>query len=109
MVVELDYTDVDTGDQATSCNLTTVNNGSITTACICSAGTCTVGITPSSNSTANVTSTFRVNDGDTNSNYSNLTVTVTSVNDAPAGTNKTVTTNEDVNYVFSASDFGFTD
>jgi len=38
-----------------------------------------------------------------------MTVDVTSVNDAPAGTNKTVTVNEDTWYTFSAGDFGFTD
>ena len=38
-----------------------------------------------------------------------LTVNVTSVNDAPQGTNKTVTTLEDTAYVFSTADFGFSD
>ena len=38
-----------------------------------------------------------------------LTVNVTSVNDAPAGANKTVTTLEDIAYTFTAADFGFTD
>src|SRR2546423_10547151 len=38
-----------------------------------------------------------------------MTVNVTSVNDAPAGTNNTVTTNEDTQYTFAAADFGFTD
>src|SRR4051794_20169917 len=38
-----------------------------------------------------------------------MTVDVTSVNDAPAGTNNTVTTNEDTQYTFGAADFGFTD
>ena len=38
-----------------------------------------------------------------------MTVNVTAVNDAPAGTNKTVTTNEDTDYTFTAADFGFTD
>ncbi|MFL5327544.1 MAG: DUF4347 domain-containing protein [Gemmataceae bacterium] len=38
-----------------------------------------------------------------------ITVNVTSVNDAPGGTNKTVTATEDITYVFSAGDFGFTD
>jgi hypothetical protein len=36
-------------------------------------------------------------------------ITVNSVNDAPAGTNKTVTTPEDTTYTFVADDFGFTD
>ncbi|MGH6649460.1 beta strand repeat-containing protein, partial [Aquabacterium sp.] len=38
-----------------------------------------------------------------------MTVDVTAVNDAPVGTDKTVTTNEDSTYTFTAADFGFTD
>ena len=38
-----------------------------------------------------------------------MTVNVTAVNDAPAGTNKTVTTLEDTAYTFASADFGFTD
>ncbi|EIC29887.1 beta strand repeat-containing protein [Methylomicrobium album] len=38
-----------------------------------------------------------------------ITVNVTSVNDAPAGTDNTVTTDEDVDYAFNAGDFGFAD
>src|SRR5207253_849909 len=38
-----------------------------------------------------------------------VSITVTAVNDAPAGTDKTVTTNEDTSYVFTVADFGFTD
>ncbi len=38
-----------------------------------------------------------------------MTVNVTSVNDAPAGTDNTVTTLEDTAYTFTAADFGFTD
>ena len=38
-----------------------------------------------------------------------ITINVTSVNDAPAGTNKTVTTLEDTTYTFTSADFGFTD
>jgi hypothetical protein len=38
-----------------------------------------------------------------------ITVDVTSVNDAPAGASKTVTTLEDTDYTFAALDFGFTD
>src|SRR4029077_4191844 len=34
---------------------------------------------------------------------------VTAVNDAPAGADKTVTTNEDATYTFTTSDFGFSD
>src|SRR5207237_1283813 len=38
-----------------------------------------------------------------------ITVNVTSVNDAPSGADKTITTNEDVAYTFTTADFGFTD
>ncbi|MDO9006146.1 MAG: cadherin-like domain-containing protein, partial [Aquabacterium sp.] len=38
-----------------------------------------------------------------------MTVDVTSVNDAPVGTDTTVTTLEDTTYTFTAADFGFTD
>ncbi len=38
-----------------------------------------------------------------------VTIHVTPVNDAPAGTNGTVTTAEDTAYALKASDFGFTD
>src|SRR4029079_16397017 len=38
-----------------------------------------------------------------------LTINVTSVNDAPAGTDNTITTNEDTPYTLSAANFGFTD
>src|SRR5439155_1292256 len=38
-----------------------------------------------------------------------MTIDVSSVNDAPAGTNNTVSSNEDTDYTFTANDFGFTD
>src|SRR5262249_15780182 len=40
---------------------------------------------------------------------SSLAVKVTAEDDAPAGTDTTVTTNEDRVYTFTAADFGFTD
>ena len=38
-----------------------------------------------------------------------MTIDVTSVNDAPAGADNTVTTLEDTAYTFTAADFGFSD
>ncbi|MFO1019827.1 MAG: cadherin-like domain-containing protein [Planctomycetales bacterium] len=49
------------------------------------------------------------NSGNDTSSEKTLTVDVTSVNDAPAGTDATVTTPEDTDYAFTAADFGFTD
>jgi len=46
---------------------------------------------------------------DTDLSPKTLTVDVTPVNDAPAGTDTTVTTLEDTAFVFGAGDFGFTD
>jgi VCBS repeat-containing protein len=43
------------------------------------------------------------------SDTDNVTITVTAVNDAPAGTDATVTTAEDTSYTFTTSDFGLTD
>ncbi len=60
---------------------------------------------------------FQVQDGggtanggiDVNATPNTLTVNVTAVNDAPSGTNNTITTSEDTAYTFGAADFGFTD
>ncbi len=38
-----------------------------------------------------------------------ITIDVTSINDAPQGTDTTITAFEDTDYIFNASDFGFTD
>ena len=43
------------------------------------------------------------------SNAASLTITVTPVNDPPVAASKTVTTNEDVPYIFTAADFALTD
>jgi VCBS repeat-containing protein len=54
------------------------------------------------------TYTVEDNDGQLSSDIT-VTINVSDVNDAPAGTNKTVATLEDTDFVFAASDFGFTD
>src|SRR5205823_11883935 len=69
------------------------------------------------NGTGYASFTFQVQDNggtasggvDFDQSPNKMTIDVTSVNDAPAGTNNTVTTNEDIGYVFGTSDFGFTD
>ncbi len=53
---------------------------------------------------------FKVHDGvDYSAASYSMTMDVTSVNDAPAGTNNTVTTLEGNAYTFAAGDFGFSD
>ena len=49
------------------------------------------------------------NNGIDTSTANTLTINVTPVNDAPAGSNASVTALEDVAYAFKAADFGFTD
>ena len=55
--------------------------------------------------TLTVTST----DGAALSDIDTVSINVVGVNDAPAGTTATITTGEDVAYVFAAVDFGFSD
>ena len=63
------------------------------------------------------TFTFQVQDDggtanggvDLDQSANTMTINVTAVNDEPAGTNNTVTTDEDTAYTFSAADFGFSD
>ncbi|WP_461521653.1 DUF2341 domain-containing protein, partial [Porticoccus sp.] len=55
---------------------------------------------------------INVDDGDEDSSTptdSTFNFTVTPVNDAPAGADKTVTTNEDTDYTFASVDFGYSD
>ncbi|WRH68813.1 MAG: Ig-like domain-containing protein [Planktothrix sp. GU0601_MAG3] len=48
-------------------------------------------------------------DGVNVSNTAVSTITVVPVNDAPSGADKTVSTNEDIDYTFTVNDFGFSD
>ena len=75
--------------------------------------------TPASDASGNAlaTFTFQVQDnGDTanggidlDQSANTITLDVTAVNDAPTGTDKTITTNEDTAYTFTVADFGFGD
>lgn len=66
--------------------------------------------TPTANFNGTDTFTYKATDNHgAQSNTATATITVNSVNDAPSGADKTVTTPEDTAYIFSASDFGFTD
>src|SRR3989441_1159094 len=65
--------------------------------------------TPATNYNGSDTFTYTVNDGQADSNVATVSLSVTSVNDAPRGANKTVATREDTAYTFAAADFGFSD
>ena len=61
------------------------------------------------NGTARSKFDFTVNDAGTGTVAATMTINVTSVNDAPVGTPKTITTAANTDYIFAATDFGFTD
>ncbi|WP_306224535.1 Ig-like domain-containing protein [Bosea beijingensis] len=64
--------------------------------------------TPAANYNGAVSFTYTVASGGT-TETATVSVTVNSVNDAPAGTDKTITLAEDTGYSFTAADFGFSD
>ena len=64
---------------------------------------------PNANATGTDTFTYTISDGAGGSDPGTVTVQITPVNDAPAGTDKTIATAEDTDHVFTLSDFGFTD
>ncbi len=71
--------------------------------------------TPNANSHNNDTLYISTNDqgntgsGGAQSDFDSVSITVNSVNDAPAGTNNTVYMMQNTNYYFNAYDFGFSD
>jgi hypothetical protein len=65
--------------------------------------------TPNTNFNGTDSFVFSASDGSLSSRQATVNLTVSAVNDAPTGADKTVTTNEDTAYTFSAADFGFND
>ncbi len=97
-------------------NLDTDGNGSLDAYAIAAANISKLTYAPAPNSTTSASFNFQLQDnggiangGDDLSQVKAITFNVNPVNDAPAGTDKTITTNEDTAYAFTAADFGFTD
>ncbi|HRF05111.1 Ig-like domain-containing protein, partial [Accumulibacter sp.] len=71
------------------------------------------GVLPAAGDSVDVSNDTTLSGGSTrysdSANAVSLRTSITSVNDAPAGTDKTITAIEDTAYQFQASDFGFTD
>jgi hypothetical protein len=109
VIVTLDYNEVDIGDLAETCTLSSIVSGTETTACACNAGVCTVGLTPDQDSNTAITADYTVYDGVGDSNLAQITININPINDAPESADNTVTTNEDVNYTFVQADFAFND
>ncbi len=98
-------------------NSLAVNAGQFVSAADIAAGR--LRFTPAANASGNnyASFTFQVQDDggtanggvDLDPTPNTITFNVTPVNDAPAGTNRTVTIAEDITYSFAAADFGFAD
>ena len=66
--------------------------------------------TPFGNSHGTDSFTYRAFDGSAlSATPATVTITVNSVNDAPSGTDRTVATVEDTDYIFTVTDFGYSD
>ena len=70
-------------------------------------GNRTVTVTPAANLSGFASIFIKVTDGNGASTTGGFSLTVTVLNDAPAGTDKTISINEDTSYTFAAADFGF--
>ena len=101
-IITLSYTDAES-NQATSCSPSNLSNISVTQACACAAGVCTVGVTGSANYFGAASFDYTVNDGDV-SNVATATLTIDPVNDAPVANDITpVAFNEDAQSIITLS------
>ncbi len=73
------------------------------------AGNSRLSYDPNPNATGTDTFTYTISDGHGGTDTGTVTVQITPVNDPPAGTNKTITIDEDGAHTFTTADFGFTD
>ena len=97
-------TDVDTGDTRTLVSVQGAVNGTVT---LNASGDPV--FTPNANFNGTASYTYTIRDTGGLTSTATVTITVTPVNDAPAGADHTSTINEDTPYTFAAADFGFTD
>ncbi len=89
-------------------SITATTDGTKGVVTIISAGTA-VSYDPNPNATGTDTFTYTISDGHGGTDTGTVTVQITPVNDPPAGTNKTITIDEDGAHTFTTADFGFTD
>lgn len=88
-VITLAYSDPE-NDLATNCSLNTLTNVSVTQACSCSAGVCTVGVTGTANYYGAASFKFTVGYGALVSNASTANLTINPIDDAPSVINATL-------------------
>ena len=101
-IITLSYSDVEL-DFATSCTPSNLSNITVTSACSCLAGVCTVGVTGTLNYFGAASFDYTVDDGDV-SNVATATLTINPANDAPVANNITPAAfNEDTQSVITLS------
>jgi Ca2+-binding RTX toxin-like protein len=117
------FADVDTGDTLQSVTLTSLptagslqlNGLAVTAGQVISVADLTAGhliFTPAANANGlgYASFSFKVSDGTAlSASVYTMTANVTSVNDAPTASNRTITTNEDTARALAVADFGFAD
>ena len=82
-VITLSYTDVE-GDHAASCSLSNLQGVTVSQACACSAGVCTVRVTGTLNHAGAASFDYTVTGDGLVSNTSTATFTINGINDAPS-------------------------
>ena len=106
-VITLSYTDAES-HLATVCSISGLSNVTVTTACACAAGVCTVGVTGLANYNGAASFNYTVTANGQVSNTATASLTINSINDAPVISNVTnQSTNEDT--ATSAIAFTITD
>ena len=98
----------DTDPENDSVLVTVAGDGTKGVTTIVGGGT-DVSYDPNPNATGSDSFTYTISDGNGGTDTATATVQISSVNDPPSGTDKTIATTEDTAYVFTGSDFGFTD
>jgi hypothetical protein len=94
-LITLSYTDAES-DQATSCTISNTSNVSVTQACACASGVCTLKVTGGTNYNGTASFDYTVTANGNTSNTATATLTITAVNDAPVmATIADTSTNED--------------
>lgn len=102
-IITLSYSDVD-GDSGSSCTIANLTNVTISTACSCVAGVCSVGITGTSHYSGAASFSYTVTAAGQTSNSATASLTITAVDDAPVASNITPAAfNEDTQSVITLS------
>jgi hypothetical protein len=95
-LITLSYTDTES-DLATACTISNLSNVTVTQACACAAGVCTLKVTGTSNYNGAAGFDFTVTAGGQTSATASASFSITAVNDAPVAANITPAAfNEDV-------------